>query len=119
MMYPGNLKLGTWDVDIRMPSNIAPVIDAYNELERATLDTGHMKLNCVALNINGQSVLVHLEKTLCDECGHEHDWCAVPEYVLGNEVYRLFVSKLQVLQCEGCGTKLQRRGVIWRAKSNA
>ncbi|MEL6578672.1 MAG: hypothetical protein AAFQ14_02880 [Cyanobacteria bacterium J06621_12] len=113
-MYSGTVTIGEWDSNIPYDERHMSIIETQDSLDKCVIDFGHIKLNFISLSIGGESVLVHLEKTICSECGYRNHWCAIPEYAIGNKSYSNFVSGLDILPCSNCGELLRQRGVIWK-----
>ena len=113
-MYSGTVTIGKWDSSLPHDEMYTPIIEAQDSLNKCVIDFGHIKFNCISLSIGGESILVHLERTRCNECGYENSWCAIPEYAMGNKSYFNFVSDLDILPCSNCGKLLRQRCVIWK-----
>ena len=113
-MYQGKVTIGKWDSNIPYDERCISIIETQNSLDKCVIDFGHIKLNLISLSIDGQSILVHLEKTICSECGYRNNWCAVPQYAISNKSYLNFIYSLDILPCSNCGELLRQRGVIWK-----
>jgi hypothetical protein len=112
-MHLGKFTIGEWDSSTRKPTQWKEIIAEQVTLNECVVDAGHIKVNGVSLAISGENVFVHLEKTRCNECGHENKWCAIPEYAVGDNTYSEFMKGLDRIPCAGCNKELQHRGVIW------
>ncbi|GAB2915205.1 hypothetical protein GCM10027181_12770 [Rheinheimera gaetbuli] len=111
-MFIANLVVGDWDMQKVVPP-FQEVIDANNQLNKAKFTNGKRISNCIVLETESGYVPVHLEKTVCTECGHSHGWCAIPDRFHVKREFLPFISNLTQLPCDNCGVILTR-AVLWK-----